>query len=149
MTQMTPLERLSAIEGIKALMSRRCRALDAKDWDTYRAHHAPDHVSYDTVAPGGARGPALIEALKARLEGVSTVHHAHSPEIFLESRHEARGVWSLEDWWFWSEGDTRCWRRGWGNYHDTYALRDGSWLFTSRRIERIHFEWSPGSARFR
>jgi len=144
---MTDLERLIAIEDIKQLMARRCRALDAKDWTTYAACHAPDHLSHGTLGPGAIGGAALIEALAKRLEGVATVHHVHNPEIEFLSASEARGVWPMEDRLFWKEGDEEHWMRGWGHYHDSYGKRDGRWLFTSRRLTRVRVDYSPGSKR--
>lgn len=145
--RMTELERLIAIEDIKMLMGRRCRALDAKDWDTYEACHSPDHVSIDTTRQGEQRGASLIEGLKKYLEGITSIHQVHTPEIQFESSTQARGVWSLEDWLFWKDNGQREWFHGWANYHDTYAKLDGGWVFTSRRLERLRFECSPGAKR--
>ena len=39
---MTDAERLLAVEEIKALMARRIRAMDTKDWALYDTCHAPD-----------------------------------------------------------------------------------------------------------
>ena len=139
---MSDLDRLVAAEAIRNLMARRVRALDSKDWDAYRDCHAPDHVS--TILAVGR--DAMMAALLRSLDGIDTIHHVHSPEIVILSPTEARGWWQLEDWLFWKQGDEEHWLHGWGYYHDTYALRDGTWLFTSRRLERLRLEHSPGIA---
>ena len=47
MTDISDIEQLLAREEIKLLKARRDRAVDTKDWDTYLALHAPDHVSHN------------------------------------------------------------------------------------------------------
>jgi hypothetical protein len=146
---MNDLERLVAIEAIKNLMARRCKALDDKDWASYQACHAHEHVSLGTLNGQNLSGAALIEGLRGRLDGIVTVHHVHSPQIDVTSPSEARGIWALEDRLFWKEGAQDHWMHGWGHYHDTYGKRDGQWLFTSRRLTRVRVEWSPGATRGR
>lgn len=147
MNEISDVQRLLAVEDIKMLMGRRCRALDAKDWETYAACHSPDHVSVDTIQRGEQRGAELIENLKRYLDGITSIHHAHAPEIHLISEASARGIWSLEDWLFWKEDGKREWFHGWANYHDTYAKLGGRWVFTSRRLERLRVEYSAGAKR--
>ncbi len=144
---MSDVERLVAIEAIKNLMARRVRALDTRDWDAYRACHAPDCVSYAIASEPTAGVDQMVKALQAKLEGVRTIHTVHSPEITLSSPTAAKGNWVLEDWWFWMQGAEEHWMHGWGYYDDTYAKRDGQWLFTSRRLSRLRLEHSPGSNR--
>ncbi len=141
------LEILVATEAIKVLMARRVRALDTRDWETYRACHAPDHVSYGITGGPSAGLDQMMSDLLASLEGVRTIHQVHSPEITILSSTEARGAWALEDWLFWKQGDEEHWLHGWGHYDDTYGKRDGRWLFTSRRLSRLRLEHSPGSRR--
>lgn len=141
------LETLLAIEAIKALMARLVRALDARDWATYRACHAPDHVSQAVAAVPSVGVEQMMSDLMAALDGVRTIHHVHSPEIVLSSPTEARGSWALEDWLFWMQGAEEHWLHGWGFYDDTYGQRDGQWLFTSRRLTRLRVEHSLGSRR--
>jgi hypothetical protein len=142
---MTDLERLVAIEDIKALVARRVRSLDARDWETYQDCHAPEHVSgFFKEAPDRA---AMIEALKAETAGVTAIHHVHSPEIVVLSPTEAKGAWAMEDRRYWMQGDEEHWLHGWGYYHETYVKRDGVWLITSRELVRTRLEHSPGSSR--
>lgn len=144
---MDPLQRLIALEDIKALMARRVRALDARDWDAYRACHADDHVSYGITGGPSAGLDRMMDDLLKALDGIRTIHQVHSPDISLLSPTEAKGNWALEDWLFWMQGDDEHWLHGWGYYDDTYGLRDGQWLFTSRRLSRLRLEHSPGSRR--
>ena len=144
---MDALERLIAIEDIKALMARRVRSLDTRDWETYRACHAPEHVSYGITGGPSAGLDRMMEDLMKALDGIRTIHHVHSPEIEPLTPTTARGNWALEDWLHWMQGDEEHWLHGWGHYDDTYVLRDGQWLFSSRRLSRLRLEHSPGSRR--
>lgn len=144
---MTDLERLVAIEAIKALMARRIRALDSQDWETYAACHAPDHISHGAHFSPGAGRDAMMTAVRASLEGIQTFHHVHSPEISVLSPVEAKGSWYLEDRLYWTQGHDEHWIHGWAYYDDTYGKRDGEWLFTSRRLSYMRTEHSPGSRR--
>ncbi|MBV9842372.1 MAG: nuclear transport factor 2 family protein [Sphingomonadaceae bacterium] len=144
---MTDLEKLVAINEIHCLMARRVRALDAHDWETYEACHAEDHVSAGPQwNPGGGR-KAMMDALKKNMDGIRHIHFVHSPMIEILSPTEARGFWTLEDYLYWKQGDEDHWFHGWGHYDDTYGVRDGQWLFTSRRLSYMRKEHSPGSRR--
>ncbi|WP_375396606.1 nuclear transport factor 2 family protein [uncultured Sphingomonas sp.] len=142
---MTELERLLAIEEIKRLVARRVRALDARDWETYQACHAPEHVS-DFFKDAGDRD-AMMAALRAETAGVTSIHHVYSPDIAIRSDEIASGSWTMEDRRYWLQDGDEHWLHGWGFYHETYACRDGAWLITSRRLERTRVEHSPGSKR--
>lgn len=141
---MDPITKLLEIEAIKQLMARRVRALDTKDWDTYRQLHAEDHQSLG-FDDGRPRGPdEMIETLKQTISNVTTFHMVHSPEIILTSETTAVGHWYLEDRLWWKQGEEEHWLRGYGRYEDTYAKRDGEWKFTSRRLHRVRVDLSPG-----
>ena len=143
---MGPLERLEAIDAIKRLKARRVRALDGKDWATYEALHAPDHVSSNDNEPRWVGSKANTERLAKLLTAdITTVHHAHTPEIELIDATHATGIWAMEDWLFWKQGGEDHWLHGWGHYHETYERRDGVWLFTNRSLRRIRVETSPGA----
>ena len=137
-------ELLLAIEEIKALQARRVRAVDSQDWDLYRACHADDFTSFTLGNPihGIDR---VIEGLKSALAGVTSVHHVMLPELSFESAIAASGTWVLHDRLWWEQDGEAHWMVGWGHYHDTYAVRQDRWLFTSRRIARSRVERSAGA----
>jgi hypothetical protein len=146
MTQMSDIEQLLAKEEIKLLKARRDRAVDTKDWDTYLALHAPDHVSHNDGFERWNNAAEMIANVRKLLgpEKIS-VHHSHTPEITFESPTKASGIWAMEDNIFWKQGDEEHWLNGFGFYHETYELREGKWLFTSRRLKRTHVRTSPGA----
>jgi SnoaL-like domain len=136
MTEMREIGRLLALEEIKLLKSRRDRACDTKDWDLYRALHADDHVSHNDGFEKWESADIMIENVKRILDkGRTTVHHSHTPDITFESDTRARGIWGMEDLIF--DTDTgELLIHGFGFYHETYELRGGKWLFTSRQLKR-------------
>ena len=142
---MNDLERLIAMEKIKSLVARRVRALDARDWDTYGSCHAPEHRS--DFFKGAVDREAMMAALRAEAEGVSSIHHVHSPDITFLSPTEATGSWAMEDRRYWQQGDDEHWLHGWGYYHETYRRQGDDWLITSRELARTRVEHSPGSKR--
>ena len=138
------VEQLYAIEEIKKLKARRDRAVDLKDWDTYTALHAPDHESHnDGYAPWTRED--MVNHLRTDLAHVDIIHLSHTPDITIISADTASGTWYLEDQHFWKQGEEDHWLHGFGWYHERYARRDGAWVFTRRRIERVRVMASPGA----
>jgi hypothetical protein len=164
MHTMTATERLLAIEAIKALKARYFRCLDTKDWAGYLAVFTPDAV-IDTseafspkdhsgaplptdgvVAP--APGPdsrieditRFVAELSKTLEGVSTVHHGHMPEIEVTSPTTATGIWSMEDKLRWPRGGRIREMHGYGHYRETYQLLDQGWRIRSLKLTRLRID---------
>ena len=148
MSQMSDVERLSALEEIKDLQARRCYAVDTSDWAAYEVLHAPDHVSKnDGEAQAYVGGKANADRIKKNHEtyGITSMHQVHSPIITFESATRARGIWSMEDNLWWTVEGVEHWSKGFGFYHETYEKRDGKWLFTSRQLKRQKVLASPGA----
>ena len=147
MEVLSGIDRLIALSEIQELKARRDHALDAKDWVTYVALHAPDHVSSHGAQDGGVMGSAadVARQLAVTLDGVITAHHSHTPVITFETPNKAKCVWSMEDNLYWKQGDEDHWLHGYGFYHETCEKRDGVWLFTSRSLKRTHVMTSPGA----
>ena len=141
------IDRLIALADIQQLKARRDHALDLKDWATYEALHAPDHVSHHDESSGGKMGSAanVVKTLSVTLDGVTTAHHSHTPNITFESPTKAHCVWSMEDNLYWMQGDEEHWLHGYGFYHETCEKRDGVWLFTARSLKRTRRATSPGA----
>jgi hypothetical protein len=146
MTEMSDIEQLLAREEIKLLKARRDRAVDTKDWDTYLALHAPDHVSHNDGFDRWSSAEEMIANIRKLLGSDKiSAHHSHTPEISFESSTRASGIWAMEDNIFWKQGNEEHWLHGFGFYHETYEKRGGKWLFTSRRLKRTHVRTSAGA----
>jgi hypothetical protein len=144
--EMSDLERLVALEEIKCLKAKRDYTLDTKDWVGFRALHAPDACVVGDQPESWKSADEITARLKVIMEGVTSVHHCHTPIITFESRDKAAGIWPMEDSNYWKQGDEEHWQHGAGFYHENYEKRDGKWLYTRRQLKRTRMETSPGAA---
>ena len=89
----------------------------------------------------------IIDFVSGQLEGVTTCHHGHMPEIELTSPTTANGIWAMEDHLWVSEGNPLPYRslHGYGHYHETYEKTfdedaDGRWLIKTLKLTRIRVD---------
>ncbi|SDZ49080.1 nuclear transport factor 2 family protein [Herbiconiux ginsengi] len=143
--EISDLDRLIAIEAVKRLKSRRDRALDTKDWATFRSLHAPEHESANDGFASWKGRDTLVERSMALLSGMTTVHQCHTPDIVIDAPDRASAVWYLEDQLYWTQDDEEHWIHGFGFYHERSERRDGEWVFTHRRLQRTLLFASPGA----
>jgi hypothetical protein len=147
---MTEIEKLVARDEIQALKARYFRCLDLKDWNGYGRTFAKDGLlevqSIHARAEGGAPvsrresgAEAIVRWVSAVLNGATTIHHGHMPEIEFGAPGEARGIWAMEDRVIWPDR----WLHGWGHYHETYVREDGAWRIASSLLTRLRVELSP------
>ena len=137
------------LEAIRQLKARYCRFLDAKDTDGWRSVFSDDLVVLldMAVSTGGAdpmTGPPVegadnfVPMVLGGLENAATMHHCHTPEIDVTSPVTATGIWAMEDWIIFGNGNEL---HGAGHYHETYEKRDGTWriktLHLTRTIQQI------------
>ena len=132
------------IEAIKQLKARYFRTMDTKEWAGMRQVFADDVVMDTTESGGGVLtgADAFMEFLRDTLRDVVTVHHGHMPEIELVSSTTARGVWAMQDILKWPNGQEL---RGYGHYHENYALIDGAWRIKSSKLTRLRMDFIEGS----
>src|SRR4051812_28083596 len=94
------------IEAIRRLKARYFRTMDTKDWAAMRDVFADD-VVVDTTASGGnvvEGADEFVELISGLLDGATTVHHGHMPEIDVTSPSTATGIWALHDIVIWPDG---------------------------------------------
>jgi len=142
---MNDLEKLMAVDAIRRLKARRVRSMDSKDWKGYAACHTADAITTTFQSEVGdadavVGGEAISQRLERQLEGRTTAHHIHEPEIEITSPTTATGIWPMEDMLWWHEGDLEHWLHGYGHYHETYEQVDGQWLIKSRSLSRIRVD---------
>ena len=139
---MTP-EQLSDIEAIKQLKARYFRLMDTKQWDAWGEVFAPDvrmEVPEADLELDGRE--AVVATVSAAIEGATTTHHGHMPEIELTGPDTATGIWAMFDFVAWPRADdgSRVGLRGYGHYHETYVRVGRRWLIASTRLERLRVE---------
>lgn len=148
---------LMAIEQIKALMAKRIRCMDLKLWGEYDTCHTVDATSNsygevpEHLRPAGtgvAQGKAeILKMIRRIVDGptkVTSIHHAHQPEIDILSETEAKGIWVLEDRFWWMNGDVEEHFHGFGHYHEIYRREGGRWLIAARTVTRTRVVTTPG-----
>lgn len=124
---MEPIERLLALEEIKALKARYCRLMDTKDWQGWGLLFAADAVmDVSEDVEEGVGEPhihgreAIVAQVSALVHPAKTTHHVHSPEIAFESDSTASGIWAMQDRVVWRPGEAPIpflGLTGWGHYH--------------------------------
>ncbi len=133
------------IEQIKQLKARYFRFLDAKQWSEWRKCFADDmhHYQHPDPQPRSTTGDQFVANISRLLDGTTTVHHGHMPEIELTSPTTARGVWAMFDWV--DHNNTRTPERthqGYGHYFEEYVKgADGGWRIKRLQLKRIRVEW--------
>ena len=129
------------VEAIKQLKARYFRLLDAKDWASWGELFTDDCRMRVEVGDGRPDQEvegrdAIVEAVSRALEGSTTVHHGHMPEIELTGDASARGIWSMFDKVDWG---TRA-LTGYGHYAESYEKRGGRWHIATFRLTRLRVD---------
>lgn len=122
------------IEAIRNLKARYCRFLDTREWDEFRRLFTDD-VMVDLGDAGmfdDAEG--FLAFARSALEGTTSVHRVHMPEIEVMDADTATGIWSMTDI---IAGPGSNHLQGFGHYHETYRREDGEWRFASLRLTRL------------
>ena len=145
---MTDLEKLVAMEEIKALKARYFRCVDTKNWDGFGAVFADD-ARFEVSGPGwNLQGrDKIVDTVRSRMQESVTVHHGHCPEINVTSPTTAEGIWAMEDVVRWNKDSdsAKAALHGYGHYHETYRKIDGAWRIQSMKLTRLRVdstEWS-------
>jgi SnoaL-like domain len=146
---MTDVEILLAIEDIKKLKARYFRYVDTKQWDELLEIFAPD-VEFDAGDNGGSRlgtgdpvmrGAAqLTDFIRKVVSSPVAIHHGHTPEIDILTPTTAKGIWALEDRFFWPTGSARRSLHGYGYYFETYEKIDRRWRIKTMKNMRLKVE---------
>ena len=139
------IQKLEAVEAIREMMARRVRCLDEKDWTGFAACYADDAVSYSFVSPDTPEDKVvgaqeIARRVAAVLDGVTTVHQIHLPEIEVLSEDRARGIFPLNDILSRVQDGKRHWMRAYGHYRQSYKKVDGRWLIDEHRLTRLLVE---------
>lgn len=135
---------LVEIHEIAQLKYAYFRCLDQKRWDEMATLLAPDvEATYSGGANSFSGRDAVLDFLQRSMgsDDFHSAHHGHHPEITLLSSTEATGTWAMEDTVIMLDFDITV--RGAGFYEDTYAKRDGRWVFTHTGYKRLWEEMAP------
>jgi hypothetical protein len=132
-----PVHALLDHEAIKSCKARYFRHMDTKNWDEWSLVFTLDaHMEVPEAGMVVDGRAAIVHQVSTALQGTTTVHHGHMPEIVLTGPDTARGIWAMEDYVEFPPGadGARVGLRGYGHYHEEYRRdTDGQW-----RIARLH-----------
>jgi hypothetical protein len=144
---MDALGELLAIEEIKRLRARYFRYVDTKQWEAWGALFVDDCVFADLAGDFRCDGrAALVRQVVAALEGVTTIHHGHTPEIEIVDATHATGVWAMSDTLIYPPGrgfmdmSSTVRVEGYGHYVESYIKAGGAWRFADVTVSRLHLE---------
>jgi hypothetical protein len=130
---MTELEKISAIEDIRQLKSRYFRFVDAKNWDGLADVFCKDAV-FGTHRVRGNR--EIAKMICQATDGVTTVHHGHCQEVWIEADDRAGGTTAFEDRGY-RMNSIDLVMHGFGRYEEVFHLEDGEWRIFDTRISRM------------
>ncbi len=77
--------------------------------------------------------------VRQTLEGASTVHQVHMPEITISGDY-ADGIWAMQDRLIWPGGASLT---GYGHYAEHYIRRDGTWMIARSKLTRLIVDSTP------
>ncbi len=139
------------IFAIQMLKARYFRCIDTKDWAAFAAVFTEDveiavreDTGTDEVLVGRDR---FARTVGLALDGATTVHPGHMPEIEVAGDGTATGTWAMEDYVEWAPGEdgARQGFRGYGHYHETYRHDGDRWRIATLRLTRLRRDQlSPG-----
>jgi len=147
-TEANELEaRIRALEDTEAIRRLKCRywnSLDRKLVDeVVDCFYEKASVDYGPKRRfEGLEGARQLYGQLETLEGFTTTHEGHDPEIDLLNDTEARARWAFHDRIADSQAKTTY--RGWGFYEDEYVKEGGRWRIRDSRITRTHRDISTG-----
>lgn len=146
-THPDPAQQLLDIEAIKQLKARYFRCIDTKAWDAWGEVFTADVVMEVPEVGAVMTGRAdVVRQVSAALEGATTIHHGHMPEIELAGPDRARGTWAMDDYVEWPPDDdgNRVGLNGYGHYHEEYHRGDdGEWRIARMLLERLRIDPLP------
>jgi hypothetical protein len=149
---MDRLDRLEAIEDIRALKARYFRLMDTKQWDDLRGVFTAD---MQVLTPEGKvyaeGGDTYAAALRNSLQHAVSCHQGFNGEVELTSDDTARAIWPMQDVIAWEDRHpVTGWKSilGRGHYHETYRRQDGEWKIATLTLTRLRLdvEWPEGHA---
>lgn len=132
---MTEVEELKIMDDVRQLKARYFRFTDTKDWGSLESVFTADIVLGDDSVSIAGRD-AVVSIIRSETEGVTTVHHGHCHEVWVDGPDSARGIIAFEDLGF-SKRTGEIVMHGYGHYHETYRREDGAWRIAESRIPRM------------
>lgn len=137
------IQHLLDIEAIKQLKARYFRTMDTKDWSGFKAVFASD--ARMIVPEGGVDltgNQTIADTISGFLQGATTTHHGHMPEIQITGANTANGIWAMFDYVQFPglDGQSGMGLQGYGHYHEEYVREDGEWKIALLELTRLRVD---------
>ena len=137
------IQQLLDIEAIKQLKARYFRCMDTKDWAGFQRVFASD--ARMIVPEGGvdlAGNKTIADTISGFLQGATTTHHGHMPEIQITGTNTATGIWAMFDYVQFPGADEQSGMglQGYGHYHEEYVREDGEWKIARLELSRLRVD---------
>lgn len=141
---MDRLERLEAIEEIRALKARYYRLMDTKQWDELKSVFTGD---MKVLTPDGKvyaeGGDTYAASLRNSLEKAVSCHQNLGGEIEICDEANASAIWAMQDVIEWEDAHPQFgWKSilGRGHYHETYRVEAGAWRIATLTLTRLRLD---------
>jgi len=137
------IQQLLDIEAIKQLKARYFRCMDTKDWAGFQRVFASN--ARMIVPEGGvdlAGNKTIADTISGFLQGATTTHHGHMPEIQITGTNTATGIWAMFDYVQFPGADEQSGMglQGYGHYHEEYVREDGEWKIARLELSRLRVD---------
>jgi hypothetical protein len=129
---------LVAVEEVRQLKARYCRAVDLKLWDVFADLFTDDlQIDFAESTSNPMTKDQFVESVRRHFTGAVSVHHAHVPEIEIVDDTHARAICPMFDFVDAADGSGYESHTGWGHYTEEYRKVDGRWYISRTQLSRI------------
>jgi hypothetical protein len=117
--------------------------MDTKDWVGFQRVFASN--ARMIVPEGGvdlAGNKTIADTISGFLQGATTTHHGHMPEIQITGTNTATGIWAMFDYVQFpgADGQSGMGLQGYGHYHEEYVREDGEWKIARLELSRLRVD---------
>ena len=135
---------LRDVEEIKQLKARYCRIVDSQDWKAWGEEILTEDFHFESDGGVQEGRDAVVAFVSSALEGASTVHHCHTPEITITGADTATGVWAMQDHVKMPGNGSPIMFRGAGHYYEDYVRTPQGWRIRSAVLKRLSVDMLQG-----
>jgi hypothetical protein len=129
---------LVAIEEVRQLKARYCRAVDLKLWEEFADLFTDDlQIDFAETTSHPMSKDQFVESVRRHFTGAVSVHHVHVPEIEIIDDTHARAICPMFDFVDAADGSGYESHTGWGHYTEEYRKVDGRWHISRTQLSRI------------
>lgn len=129
---------LVEIEQIRQLKARYFRLMDTRQWEDWGQVFTEDCTAQYPDLPLLTGRDSVVSFIRGVLDGGTSIHFGHMPEIQLDSDRHATGIWSMVDYLD-CPGEFKL--RGYGHYWDEYIKGpDDVWRISATEVSRMRVD---------